>query len=748
MSLNTLRNELYDFYLNKLSAKVDAFVEKVLPVLDERSTPEMTGFQRKALQYRTITEYCEPVLFHNSPFYHELGMIPALSDGASPFRGMFHAGGWNYRRSNHMFDEQDPQLTKYRQAQGEENLYLICGPFCNTRQHFYFNCKKIYTGGLKCLYDEAQSQMEYASDAELDFLKAACEGLLCMKTIAEKFARKADELIAQAQNAEEIKNLQRIRDAAAHTPWNAPRSFYEALNLHMFTRTIPGALEGVGYNSFGRLDAELYPFYERDLTEGRITKEEAYELISAFLLTWDCHYDHDMKMIGYSDHELENTYTLGGCDEEGKPVFNDLTRMFIKATREHKILYPKIIARFSDQSPSEYLQEISQDVVKGTAAMLYQNDNASIAALERCGISPKDARDYLITGCWSMIPNGNHMDDHGNYVNLLKAFEWSIHMPKEKMDKCGMHFKPIECAKDFEEVYRITMNNIEMLFRERHRMTMKGKGIWPRVDPQPLTSSTLDNCLANRKDLSDGGCKYHHEHYLCVGLPNIVDSFLAIKKLCFDEKKYTLPEFLHAVRANWEGYESMRQEALQCPCWGDGEEESCSLANRFNNDLYAALQKLPTFWSGGTIRLGHLTYTEIRWWGEKTLATPDGRRSGDYFSQGLTPSRLRKIKSIAAVINSFDALDGSTMAGNAVLNIILPTTRMTTDICEAYLRAMANTSIECLQMNCCTKEELLDAQIHPENHRDLILRVCGFSARFTSLSPDWQKEILSRNFYE
>ncbi len=749
MDLQKFQSELTDFYWHKVDAMADAFRETIFRILDERASPEMTAYQRKILQYTTITQHCQPVLLQTSPFYHELGTMHALCDGCGDFHGRLHAGGWNYSRYQHMFRDQDPALFEVRSRQGENLLYLICGPYCDTRQHFFFNCRPIYQGGLKSLYDQAQAQLSRAqSEEERDFLRAASEGLLCLKKIAEKFSIAARGRLQQASEPEEIANLKRIADSAAHVPWHAPRSFYEALNTLAFIRTVCGALEGVGYNSFGRPDVDLYPFYTRDVAEGRLTPEEAYDLIRAFLLTWDYHYDHDMKMVGYADHELENTYTLGGCDAEGNPVWNELTAMFLKATREHKIIFPKVKVRFSASSPREYLDAADEDVIHGTSSILYQNDDSSIPALLRSGISLKDARDYLITGCWGMMPYGNLMDDHGNYVNLLKAFEFSVHNRQDKMAECHLRFLPLDGAQSFEDVYKITIENFRTLFRERNRMTLKGKPIWSQVDPLPLTSASMENCLENRLDLTAGGCKYHDEHYQCVGFPNIVDSLLAIKTLCFEQKRYTLPQLLSAVRQNWEGCEEMRHAAIHCPCWGDEGEESCALARRFNTDLYEALQELQTLWPGGHVQLGHLTYTEIRFWAEKTLATPDGRRNGDYFAQGLTPSRLHRIESVTAVVNSLAALDGSQMAGNSVVNIILPSNRMTLGNCAAFLRACAHSAMGSLQLNCVTKEELLDAQAHPENHRDLIVRVCGFSARFTSLSPEWQKEVLTRNFYD
>jgi formate C-acetyltransferase len=149
---------------------------------------------------------------------------------------------------------------------------------------------------------------------------------------------------------------------------------------------------------------------------------------------------------------------------------------------------------------------------------------------------------------------------------------------------------------------------------------------------------------------------------------------------------------------------------------------------------------------GGKVHMGHLTYTEIRFWGEQTLALPDGRKDGEYFAQGLTPSRLKRIPCVHDVVNSLAKLDPSTMAANSVVNIILPK-NVTLDYCETFLRVAAKSALQSLQLNCTSKEELIDAQKHPEKYPDLIVRVTGFSAKFTSLSPEWQQEVISRNFY-
>ncbi|NLE12681.1 MAG: hypothetical protein GX628_03270 [Clostridiales bacterium] len=747
-----LREELTAYY-ETANDRAEAFCQRLLPMMDAEYEPGMSACRMKALQYRMISEEITPVLFAENPFYYETGTMGAHCDGARDFRGTRHAGGWTHWRNAHLFIDAGSALADLRHRQGREQLYLICGVYADTNQHFCFNYKPLYKSGLRGLYEKALAQLDGADETERDYLTATAEGLLALRRICDKFASAALSRLNAGANGREREYLLRIADSAAHAPWEAPRTFYEALNMMALLRVAVGALEGVGFNTFGRPDADLLPFYEADIVAGRLTKEEAYDLITRFLLTFDCHYDHDMKMVGYADHELENTYTLGGCDAEGKPVWNDLTEMFLRATREEKIIFPKITCRFSSDSPKDYLDAANLDVINGTSSILYQNDETTVAAFEHYGRTPEEARDYLVTGCWGTLSHGCDKPDGGSYVNILRPFELSVHGLTERIAATGINFETLDGSEDFEGIYAKLIGNCRKLFAARSDIMLKGKGTWSKVDPLPIFSAPLESCLDKRRDYTAGGCKYNDNEFLLVGFPNIIDSLLAIKKLCFEDKRCTFAELLGAVRNNWqgEGAEELRIAATHSPCWGDGNEECRELASRFDDDLYALVcEQVPTIW-GGRTQMGHLTYTEIRFWGEKTLATPDGRHSGDYICQGLTPSRLHEIKSVTSVINSLACLDGKRMAGNSVVNIILPPAeggRMTLDACEAFLRAAAKTALMSLQLNCVSREQLLAAQKKPKEWRHLIVRVCGFSARFTSLSPEWQQEVLTRNFYE
>ena len=742
-----LRRELRAFYLNGDAERAKGFAKHCFEIMDARARDGMTVTEQKLLQYDVICEEFEPVLF-DTPFFYETGVLTSLSDGARSAKGysFTQANGWVYERNAHLLRDQDPSLYERRRAQGKARLYLICGPYNDDSQHFNFNCRPFLEVGARGIYEKAKREMEKARDeSEREFLYSVCQGMVALRRMAGKFAEKAERTLSFEQNENKRKNLLFIADAAKRIPWEAPKTFHEALAALAFLRTVMGSLEGAGPNTFGRIDKDLIGFYLADVASGRLTPHSAYDLVCQFLIIWDCHYDHDMLMSGYADHELENTYTLGGCDDDGNPLYNEVTRLFLRATREENIIFPKIKCRFSQSSPKEYLDEINRSLIKGTSTVLFQNDDATIPAILRAGRSLREARDYMITGCWGLTTYQEKFD-HGSYLNLLKPFEFSVHDLQEQMRAVGIRFERFDDCENFEELYQRNLCNCKRILEAKLDITRRGGQILHKVDRFPIFSSTLEDCLENHRDYTMLGARYHDDYQLMFGFPNIVDSLLAIKELVWDQGKYTLSEFLTAVRADWKGYEEMRLAATRCHGWGDGSDASTALAIRFYEDLYKICGECVGTY-GGKVHMGHLTYTEILFWGESTLATPDGRKSGEYFSQGLTPSRLKRIPCVNDVVNSMACLDPSLMGANSVINILLPSD-CTLERCEWFLRSIAQTAVQSLQLNCVSRQDLLEAQRHPEKYPHLVVRVTGFSAKFTSLSREWQNEVISRNFYD
>ena len=354
-----LREELKDFYWYKVNDMSEKFMTECTAVLDSKKDENMSPYQMKALQYEVISDMFEPKIFKNSPFYYETGTMWAHCDGARELRGHSHPGGWTYRNNSHLFREFDEELYKLRSAQLEEHMYLICGPYNDTIQHFTFYYPTVLEIGLRGVYEKAEKALNEATEKEeIEFLTTMCNGLLSLKKMSEKFALKAKKLVENENDLKIKANYERIYNSAMRTPWEKPETFYEVLNTFAFLRKTIGSLEGVGFNTFGRIDIELYPFYEKEIKNGSLTQDEAFELVKEFLITWDMHYDHDFKMEGYADHELENTYVLGGCDKDGNEVYNEVTKMFLRATREENIIFPKIKCRYSKNSSKEYLPKV------------------------------------------------------------------------------------------------------------------------------------------------------------------------------------------------------------------------------------------------------------------------------------------------------------------------------------------------------------------------------------------------------
>jgi formate C-acetyltransferase len=330
-----------------------------------------------------------------------------------------------------------------------------------------------------------------------------------------------------------------------------------------------------------------------------------------------------------------------------------------------------------------------------------------------------------------------------NFFNALKPVHYVFSRGYDaiKKQRIGLDTGDVTAFRTFDEFYNAYLAQFHYIIEENSAYIYELEKYVNDINPSLLYAATVPRCVDTLTDANDGGIS-NVSDMLLNGLASAVDALMAVYELVFETHSTTLAELKDALDKNWDGYEEMRLDAIRCNGWGDGSLEASEFAARFNHDLYTMAQT-QTGTYGGKIVIGHFTYTEIRFYGEKTLATPDGRKNGEYFSQGLTPSRLKKIPCVNDVIYSMSQLDKSTMAANSVVNIILPG-NISLDRCEAFLRAVSGTAVQSLQLNCTSKDELLDAQKHPENYKSLVVRVAGYSALFTTLSRSLQDDIISR----
>ena len=731
MQYENIRTKLNDFYFNELTSQAERIQKTVFEKMDEydKAHPNQSVYQLKAKLYESIAEEITPTLFPDIPFYFETGALRAHSDGKFN-RGGLHANGWLYLRNEHLFKDFDPQAFEAYFDDLSAGVYTQTGHYVDI-MHFGLPMQKLFTVGLKGILLEIEEALSTENDEEKQaFLRCAAAGVKALRTIQIKFAQKAKE---------EENFL--LADMAARTPWEPPKTFHEGLCVMAFMRKALGALEGVGFNSFGRVDVLLAPLYEADMQRG-VNKEELYELVCKFLLIWDCTLDKTKIVDGPYEQEKENTLTLGGCDEKGEQVFNEVTKMFILARNSLDIIYPKMMLRFSSRSSREYISLISQPLLEGKSFSLFQNDDFVIPALINVGVSKEDATNYVVGGCWDVITPEVSNKFSGTYFFLLKPLEWLVAKDYGQFERRGLSFEGFESLPIFERVYERYVGYLKQLLLRRAILMANGSRQWSKVNPLCALSALMQSCVPNRLDITAGGGKYNQEsvYFSCFG--DTVDSLLVIKKLCFDEKICTLAQLLEECRNNWQNKE-LRQKAIDVCSYGDGTEESSQFAAKLFNELASYACNLPTAY-GGKHRVGSNQYTEVLFFGKNTVATPNGRKNGEYLSMGLSPSRLQKPVAVTEILDSLRYMDMTNCAGNTSLTLTLPIGKINSEQMIEFFYGAAKSGAQGLQLNCVCREMLLDAQKHPENYRHLIVRVCGFSMYFVLLSKEYQDEFISR----
>jgi len=730
MVYENIRKELTEYYFEELPTLVKTHRETVFGIMDAYAAehPDASSYALKAKMYDVIADNVNPRIFDDIPFCLELGNLMPRCDGKYN-RGGDHANGWLIERNMHLYEDDDPHRLK---EYDELRKYFVQNGTYADFLHMGIPMTKVFKIGLSGILTElADTRAKCTTGKETEFIDCAEAGIRALQKLALKLSAKAKE-----------KGFNDLAQMIARVPYEPPKTFHEGLNTLGFIRKALGSLEGYGFSSMGRPDVLLADLYENDKSRG-VTDEEMLDLVSRFLLVWDCTNDRRVLFEVAWEYELENTLTLGGCDEDGNPIFNGVTKLFINARDTQKCMYPKMMLRFSENSPEEYLQLMSRSLTDGKSYSLFENDDITIPALVGCGTELKDARNYLVGGCWDALTPDYNNKYSGEYFYLTTPFFDLMEPDGGNLKNMDVSFVEFARAKNFEELYDSYLGVIGQILRRKHILQKEGSKIWDKVNPACTLSALMQTCIPMRKDMTAGGIKYSREcvYYTCFA--EIVDSLYAIKRLCFDDKVLSVSELIHQCKNNWPN-EELRQKAIALPTFGDGSDESTEFATKFYNDLCALADTFETAY-GGKCRPGFNLYTEVVLVGEMTPALPSGRKAGDYLSQGITPSRMQKESSLYDLLDSYRDIDFTKTSGNASLTLSLPLGKVNEEQMAALFRVLAHNGLQAIQINCVDKEVLLDAKKNPENHKDIVVRVCGFSAPFVCLSERYQDEVIARN---
>ena len=696
----------------------------LLKKLDElaASSAGDSSYRKKTKMHELFSRECPVHLFRESPFFFE------ISSG----RDRHTWGGLQSPAGSYLHNTTaDRWLNRYA-AETETDRREGYLHAWNNPVGFDHHCPgydKLLTIGINGILRQAEDAKNACTDEKKrEFYDCVIRSNRALLHLAGRFAEEAVRLAENASDEAEAAHYRRIADAAAWVPAHPPCTFYEGLCAVLFYRECVGSMEGIGFSTFGQLDRMLYPLYRADLDAGRTTPEEVLELFCDLLLYTDTRFE-----VHRGHYETSTTIEIGGCDRDGNIVCNELTGLILDAVWNVRSVNTKINCRISKKHPLEYLQKIAAIQLANLPTVMMHNDDVLIPARVRWGQDIEDARMYVGGGCHEIVLQGSEV--------CTRADTW-ISLPRLLL---GTMERLPDCP-DYETFYEAWLDDVRQYFLRITALKNKWEEQWCAFDPLPLYSSSLTGCVEQGLDLTEGGAKYNSTALSMVGTATLIDSLYSLKQIVFEEKKVPFAQFREIVAGNFAGHEWLRQYILESlPKHGTGDEAMDAFSAAVLEDLSGMGGQ--TNGRGGLYLPAFYPHDIYRPLGEIIGATPDGRQAGVPLSRGVSPSEFIETDSPLDLIHSLKAIDFTKFADSFCAELTLPgmeNTEENAGILTSIIRAFLDAEGSSLQINLINRDLLADARVHPEQHRNLCVRVCGYSAVYVYLAPAVQDEILHR----
>lgn len=602
---------------------------------------------------------------------------------------------------------------------------------------------------------EKLEQLDYKNPDDIDkiyYYKAIIETAEGVMIYARRLSDYAAELAAKETNPKRKAELLKISEVNRKVPANKPSNFWEAIQSVWTIESLLVVEENQTGMSIGRVDQYMYPFFKADIESGRITPYQAFELSGCMLIKmsemmWLTSEAASKFFAGYQPFV---NMCVGGVTREGLDATNDLTYLLMDAVRHVKIYQPSLATRIHNKSPKKYLKKIVEVVRSGMGFPACHFDDVHIKMMLAKGVSIEDARDYCLMGCVEPQKAGRL------YQWTSTAYtQWPICIELVLNNGVPLWYGKKVCP-DLGDVDNFqTYESFEAAVKEQIKFVTKmssiGTVISQRVHrdlvPKPLMSIMYEGCMENGKDVSAGGAMYNFgPGVVWSGLATYVDSMAAIKKLVFDEKKYTLRQLNEALKADFVGYEQIKADCLNAPKYGNDEDYVDLMAAELVNFTEVEHRKYKTLYS--VLCHGTLSISNNTPFGQLTGASANGRNAWLPLSDGISPTQGADFKGPTAIIKSVSKMACDNMNMGMVHNFKLMSGLLDTPEGEEGLITLLRTAcmlgIGEMQFNYLDNDTLIEAQKHPEQYRDLIVRVAGYSAFFVELCKDVQDEIISR----
>ena len=565
---------------------------------------------------------------------------------------------------------------------------------------------------------EARMEDTTLTEEQKQFLAAAKASIEAVQAFILKYKACAEKA-----------GLTAVADVLGAIHSEGAKTLHEALQL---LRIVHFALweSDCYHNTLGRFDQYIYPYYKSDIERGKITDEEAFELITEFFLA--CNKDSDLY-IGMQQGDNGQSLVLGGRDAEGNCLFNEVSRMCLKASYDLNLIDPKINLRCDANTPLEIYKLGAELTKRGLGFPQYDNDDVVIPGLMKLGYSSEDAHNYVVAACWEFIIPKNGME-----IPNIDALSFA-EIVSDAVNSLGDY-------STYDEFYAYIVSKIN---DECKRITSAHDNLY--IAPAPFLSTFMGGTIEKAKDISEGGISNNYGVH-GTGLSTAADSLAAIKKFYFEEESVSLEELMDALHNNFVGHEALQDRLRnEAPKMGLDNEEADAIGTALLDSFAEGLKGYRNE-RGGIWRAGTGTAMYYIFHAKDLPATPDGRNAGEVLPANFTPSMFLKQNGPVSVMRSFAKPNLENVINGGPLTIELDDSifrnEETVEKLAMLIRSYIRLGGHQLQLNTLDRDKLLEAKAHPELHRNLIVRVWGWSGYFVELDECYQDHIIERIKYK
>ncbi len=623
---------------------------------------------------------------------------------------------------------------------------------------------KIYRKGMLDFKEDIRRSMDaldFFNDPEalqkkeeLQAMDIAADALI---RYAERHAEALDELARQEGDLTRKNELEQMAQICRRVPANAPQTFWEALQYYWFVH-LGVVTELNTWDSFnpGRLDQHLWPFYQKETAENRLTREQAKELLESFWVKFNN--QPAPPKVGVTAKE-SNTYTdfclinVGGVTAEGEDAANEMSYLILDVIEEMRLLQPSSMVQISKKNPDRLLKRAMKIIKTGYGQPSLFNTDAIVQEMVRQGKDIVDARLGGASGCVEAGVFGKESYILTGYFNLVKVLEITLNNGIDPRTGKRIGLKTGEAAdfSSYQEFFDAFAKQLS------HFIDIKIKGnriieqIYARYMPAPFLSILIDDCINTGKDYNAGGARYNSSYIQGVGMGTITDALSAIKTQIFEKNNFTFAQLMEALNADFEGFENIRDKLLNdSPKYGNDDDRADEITRRVFEEYFKNIDGRPNT-KGGHYRVNLLPTTVHVYFGSVVGATADGRKAGLPLSEGISPVQGADTNGPTAVLKSAAKIDHLRTGGTLLNQKFTPQVlnseeglNKAVQLIRSYFRMDGHH----IQFNVVTADTLRKAQANPEQYKDLIVRVAGYSDYFVDLTPELQEEIIRRTEQE